>query len=382
MQGKAKENTAFRLRLEATNKLLDRQPTAQKGDDDMDDENAIVVTKQRDPRRTISHEMVAKIEDIALVSEGSILYKRNDYYRAIEAFSKVIDKNKDNLDVLINRANCYIQIGRPEDALTDIDQVLHAQPKNPHAILAKAEAYFSMGEFEFALVFFQKGFSERRDMIQFVDGITKSKHAILDSIRGEQLFQPNPLFAASRKRVPLVEVKQTRAIKPADEQKLHQTQLLLPEKVTPLGASVQDKKSYLGELALDYDYLIELREDIIQHLNDPSNLGKKEDENVLRIVEDAIAYLDQRAAFWYQQASGDTAQNQLYEEEEDAPQSSKPTSRRPKTTSTTTRTRAVQRNKTPLRTVKTPRRTGNGGQAHYEMSKMQQYEMKYGANAK
>ena len=109
---------------------------------------------------------------------------------------------------------------------------------------------------------------------------------------------------------------------------------------------------------------------------------KKEDENVLRIVEDAIAYLDQRAAFWYQQASGDTAQNPIDEEEEEELQPlNGGTSRRPKTTSTTTRTKVVQRNKTPLRTVKTPRRTGKEGQAHYEMTKMQQYEMKYGTNA-
>lgn len=375
MQGKAKDNLAFRLRLEASNKLLDKHPVVQKGDEDGGDEDIIVSDEQKDNRRTISTEMVQKIEDIALISEGSVLYRRHDYNRAIEAFTKVIDKSKDNLDVLIYRANCYIQVGRPEDALTDIDQVLHDQPKNPQAILAKAEAYFSMGEFEFALVFFEKGYAERKDMTELKDGITKSKHAILDSIKGKQLFQPNPSFAASHKRTPLLNVTQTVQERSIDEQKVQQTQKFLPEKVLPLGSSIknEDKKNYLGELGLDYDYLIELREELLRHKDDQFNYGKKEDEIVLKIVEEALAYLDQRAAFWCQQASKDHSQSNT----DDESPSTRTRNARPKTVAA--KSRGVKT--AQVRTLKTPHQD-NRRVPHYEMSKIQQYQQKYGTNEK
>ena len=61
---------------------------------------------------------------------------------------------KEDPNILIDRADCYIQVGQPEDAIRDVDTVLKDNEKNPKAILTKAEVYFSIGDFEFALVFF------------------------------------------------------------------------------------------------------------------------------------------------------------------------------------------------------------------------------------
>lgn len=313
----------------------------------------------------------------ALLSEGKALYHRNEYHRAIEAFTKAADQSPDNSnrDILIDRADCYIQVGKPELALEDVNKVLQDQPKNPRAILTKAEAYFSMGEFEFALVFFQRGLSIRKDMSGFRDGVTKSKHAILDSINGEELFQPNPNYATSRPRKPLVEVK-ARTIKTDDtpgeedeaQKKKNDTTRLLPEKVAPL-ATTEQKSEFLGELSLDYEFLQELQSELNNppqnNTSEAEEHGKKEDEEIKKIVDDALDYLDQRGAFWSQQGKKYT------DDEEGAKERSiKKSNNR---TSKTNTTKSSPQSKTA--SVKKSQKTKT---AHYEMSKIQQYEAKYG----
>lgn len=300
----------------------------------------------------------------ALLSEGMALYRRNEYQRAIEAFTKASDQSPDNTDkeILIDRAYCYIQIGKPELALEDVNKVLQDQPKNPRAILMKAEAYFSMGEFEFALVFFQRGLSIRKDMSGFRDGVTKSKHAILDSINGEDLFQPNPNYATSRPRKPLVEVKE-RSAPPEDQPAEGDTQKkkedvtrLLPEKVAPL-QTTDSKSNFLGELSLDYEFLRELQSELEnspQAVGEAAEHGKKEDEEIKKIVDDALDYLDQRGAFWSQQGR---------KAEDDAKEGTK---KRASTGSLKNETKSSKQ------------RTSKSKTAHYEMSKIQQYEAKYG----
>jgi hypothetical protein len=203
-----------------------------------------------------------------------------------------------------------------------------------------------MGEFEFALVFFQRGLAVRRDISAFKDGVIKCRSAILDSINGVELFQANPNYANSRKqlRKSLTKVKpETRAPPPEDPEALQRTAALLPEKVEPL-STAQQKKQFLGELSLDYDYLLELKQEEKDAMADDT-FGKEEDEQILEVVNDALSYLDQRGAFWAQQDGG--------KNKEEAGESEQPSGQH---------------------TAKKAQR------AQYEMSKIEQYERKYGGN--
>ncbi|KAH0804832.1 TPR Domain containing protein [Histomonas meleagridis] len=150
--------------------------------------------------KPITHEKAQELEYKALTSEGRSLYFRSYYSRAIESFSKALDINKEDYSLYVDRANCYIQIGDARSAIIDANTVLQVSPNDTRALLAKAEAFFSIGEFEFALVFFERGSFLRQDIQGFREGITKCKHAILDSINGEKTYQPNPNFSASRIR--------------------------------------------------------------------------------------------------------------------------------------------------------------------------------------
>jgi hypothetical protein len=205
-----------------------------------------------------------------------------------------------------------------------------------------------MGEFEFALVFFQRGLAIRPDISGFRDGVTKSRSAILDAINGVDLFQANANYSETRPRRPLYEVAEDAEAEnpPPDPEQLKRTAELLPEKVDPL-VSTSGQKEFLGELSLDYEYLVELRAEIS---NSEDQLGKKEDEIILSVVEEAISYLKQRSAFWSQQGGGQAVS--------ESPEKS----RSPSKTSPSRQTRA-----------------SNAKTAHYEMSKIQQYEAKYGS---
>lgn len=300
-------------------------------------------------------------EYAALYSEGTALYQRNEFARAIEAFSKANDLTveKPNPNILIDRADCYIQIGMPELALADVNRVLSENKNNPRAILTKAEAYFSMGEFEFALVFYQRGLLIRKDMSGFKDGVAKAKHAILDAIHGKSVFQPNPNYALSRPRKAIIQTKtmskaETEEVEEEEKKPKADTSKLLPEKVAPL-TSTDENEKYLGELSLDYEFL----EEIKAELDDPNSCDKeseKEDNEIKKIVDGALDYLKQRGAFWSQQGKKSQAGGE--------------TSERSTKTPTNEKTRKSPKAKRDATAAKSQ-------QPHYEMSKLQQYENKY-----
>ncbi|OHT17326.1 TPR Domain containing protein [Tritrichomonas foetus] len=359
MEG-VRTNAAYNRRLAQTAKLLGKDQEITKIDEETGE---TVIVKKSIKGKPISKEMAADLEYRALVSEGNTLYQAKEYRRAIDAYTQAMEKQKDDPSILIERANCYIKVGQPEDGLKDIDNVLNNSPNNPKAILTKAEAYFSMGEFEFSLVFFQRGKYIRKDMVAFRDGITKCKSAILDSINGENLFQANPNFAVSRPRKALVTVSKERSVEPqVDEAKLAQTAALLPEKVEPL-SSTEEKAQYLGELQLDYDYLLELQEEVT-NVTHEDEYSKKEDEKIASVVADALLYLDQRGAFWCQQGGSTATKTTNNDENGEKPETSKTTK------NTQERTTAKS-----AKSIKTK----NNRTAHYEMSKIQQYETKYGS---
>ena len=162
--------------------------------------------------------------------------------------------------------------------------------------------------------------------------------------------------------------RQTEKDPEKEEAKLQATAALLPEKVTPLAAS-DEKEKYLGELQLDYDYLLELQEEVTNVQNE-DEYSKKEDEQIAKIVADAILYLDQRGAFWCQQGGTKEAIHASPSQQCRLDSSSPNKSAR-------TRGSKSGRSKSPTSSPQKGGRTQRT--AHYEMSKIQQYEAKYGS---
>ncbi|OHT09540.1 TPR Domain containing protein [Tritrichomonas foetus] len=366
------ENEAFRKRRERALEILDKKVKPVKQEGEEGEEGSEVVTQKEYKGKPITREEVLELEYKALVSTGQTLYYRNEYHRAIEAFTKAINNNKEELGILIDRANCYIQVGNPKAALIDCNNVLKNHPDDTRAILAKAEAFFSMGEFEFALVFFERGLAIRSDLSAFKDGITKSTHAIEDSIKGEKPFEPNPNFAVSRPRKPLIKNPKKKTPLVVEDEDNVKPEDLLPEKVPALTMTSQEKSGFLGELALDYDYLVELREEVLAGSDD--KYGEKEDKEILKIVNNALIYLEQRAQFWSQQGTPDTHAEATSKQ----PSPAKITSSRPVSSARRNPPKITKVTQGGARPV-TPRKTDRTEQVpHYEMSKIQMYEAKFG----
>ena len=372
-----KLNETFILRMKAQGRNPFKNPDGEDPEEEIQPQKKGRTDFQNQQTRKLgepwTHEKAEKQSYQALLNEGISLYKRNEYLRAIDALTKAYNKGIDGVDnnILIDRADCYIQVGKPELAIEDVNHVLKEDKNNPRAILTKAEAYFSMGEFEFALVFFQRGLAIRKDMVGFKDGVTKAKHAILDSINNEKVFQPNPNYSASRTRKPLLDKSQTQTRSlPKDDDDAAQTDdpsqkkkdpaALLPEKVVPL-ATTEEKENYLGELSLDYQFLTELQAELKLPQVNTTEQRKKENDEISEIVADALEYLDTRGSFWSQQG----AKSPPKDEEDDITQTPK-----------TTRSRSTKE-RTPQTSTKKPRPQTSRGPAHYEMSKLQQYESRY-----
>jgi tetratricopeptide (TPR) repeat protein len=127
-----------------------------------------------------------------------------------------------------------------DEAHRDLDRALAAHPALAWALLAKAECYFAKGEFELALVFFQRGglAGGRR----FRAGAAKCATALREAVDGIARFHPHPAFG-----VDAAVARGCAAL------------TLLPRALQPLGMAGACAE-VLGELAIDCEYLLELRE--------------------------------------------------------------------------------------------------------------------------
>ena len=57
-----------------------------------------------------------------------------------------------------------VKLGRPSQAIEDAEVALKANRYNPKALLVKGEALYIDGEFEMALVQFERGWKLRHDI--------------------------------------------------------------------------------------------------------------------------------------------------------------------------------------------------------------------------
>jgi hypothetical protein len=141
-----------------------------------------------------------------------------------------------------------------------------------------------------------------------------------------------------------------------DPEKLWRTAELLPEKVEPLPIA-------LGEMSLDYEYLLELQEEIESRRDEAH--GKSEDHKIMEVVLDALTYLDQRSAFWSQQDGTGAADT---EGEASLPASGKSSVRR---SAASPDAKMARQSPTSPEKKKKAART-----AHYDISQIQSYETK------
>jgi tetratricopeptide (TPR) repeat protein len=259
----------------------------------------------------------------------------------------------------VSRSKCYMNLGRFDNAIEDADAALTLDTKYYKGFLQKAESLYACGKFEFALVYYYKGFLLRKDIQEFRRGIRKAKIAINESIEqdslDEQLSKTNSFGNLVRQRANMIEsiipmsqdsnylstttpslesslnvarkgmaeasviLSKTAEHPPVKvvEQKMAEM-LKLPEKdiksplpphmtedypgkmgAKPVTDSVDKKKlnrkNLLGEFTADEKYL----QDLLKDKTFKKDIdGTTKDSKIYDLVESTLSYLEKRKQFW------------------------------------------------------------------------------------
>ncbi|KAI6654146.1 Tetratricopeptide repeat protein 25 [Oopsacas minuta] len=226
------------------------------------------------------------------LAEGDKLFTEGHYEKALSYYNQALELESDNRIGLVARSKCYLAIGDRKTALEDAEASLTEDKTFVKGVYQKAEVLYSMGEFEFALVYYERGRKLRPELAEFRLGIQKAKEAIGNSVGG-------PDVVKLEKKGDLTYFKQqesqAKKKKPGKQVGMIQRQDKVEKKRSPPlpYGSKQTVRSLLGELNSDKEYLEGIFSDKDMMEND--RLGLRD------LVIDGLEYLDRRTEFWRQQ---------------------------------------------------------------------------------
>ncbi|XP_054449624.1 outer dynein arm-docking complex subunit 4 isoform X2 [Pteronotus mesoamericanus] len=226
------------------------------------------------------------------MAEGERLYLCGEFSKAARSFSNALHLQNGDKNCLVARSRCFLKMGELEKSLKDAEASLQGDPTFCKGILQKAETLYTMGDFEFALVFYHRGYKLWPDR-EFKVGIQKAQEAINNSVGSPssiKLENKGDLSFLSK------QAENKKAL-----QKPHPVKHLLhhPKGESKRRGSFKSEKTVrqlLGELYVDKEYLekLLLDEDLIKGTI-------KRGLTVEDLIMTGINYLDSRSNFWRQQ---------------------------------------------------------------------------------
>ncbi|KAF6300072.1 tetratricopeptide repeat domain 25 [Rhinolophus ferrumequinum] len=226
------------------------------------------------------------------MAEGERLYLCGEFSKAALSFSNALHIQNGDKNCLVARSKCFLKMGELEKSLKDAEASLQSDPTFCKGILQKAETLYTMGDFEFALVFYHRGYKLRPDR-EFKVGIQKAQEAINNSVGS-----PSSIKLENKGDLSFLS-KQAESMK-AQQKSYPMRQLLHHrEKESKRKGSLKSEKivrQLLGELYVDKEYLekLLLDEDLIKGTI-------KHGLTVEDLIITGINYLDTRSHFWRQQ---------------------------------------------------------------------------------
>ncbi|XP_076791917.1 outer dynein arm-docking complex subunit 4 isoform X2 [Arvicanthis niloticus] len=206
--------------------------------------------------------------------------------------SQALHLQSGDKNCLVARSKCYLKMGDLEKSLNDAEASLQNDPTFCKGILQKAETLYTMGDFEFALVFYHRGYKLRPDR-EFKVGIQKAQEAINNSVGS-----PSSIKLENKGDLSFLS-------KQAESKKAQQKHLPIKHlsyntknEIKRKGSLKSEKtvRQLLGELYVDKEYLekLLLDEDLIKGTI-------KKGLTVEDLIMTGINYLDTRSNFWRQQ---------------------------------------------------------------------------------
>ena len=263
---------------------------------------------------TDQNKISMKIQHLTL--EGDTSIQKLDFLHAITCFSQALelsesseDENKKYhiLHCLLQSSKAKLYLGDAKGALIAADRAFEQSKEdekcfNAHceSLFRKAEAYFHIGNFEDALMYYHRGIHlDPKEDGEFHQGINKSIDAInqtLEAVDADHLRKWKLEHVGRRKMS--IKAKSFMAIgkkviaETAEDTVDTQKQPQPAQKHIPfsLHNHRQGKKNYLDELQEDKDFLEDL-------YNDPS-MQDKNLSSTLRTIKGSLDYLSSREDFW------------------------------------------------------------------------------------
>ncbi|NXG19883.1 TTC25 protein, partial [Grallaria varia] len=225
----------------------------------------------------------------SLITEGTTLSRRGQLRKALGCFNNALKLREGDKKGLVTRSKCFLKLGDTENSLKDAEASLQKDKTFSEGLYQKAETLYTMGDFEFALVFYHRGRRLRPDQHKFQLGINKAEEAIINCIGNPasvKLENKEELGFVSRQ----AESRKT-------NQKLH-NKLTKDQKGARKQEPVKNPKTerqLLGRLYDDKAYLEKLLKD-----EDLMQTSTRQGLKVADLVLDGISYLSQRRDFWQQ----------------------------------------------------------------------------------
>ncbi|XP_036694297.1 tetratricopeptide repeat protein 25 isoform X3 [Balaenoptera musculus] len=188
------------------------------------------------------------------MAEGERLYLCGEFAKAAHSFSNALHLQNGDKNCLVARSKCFLKMGELEKSLADAEASLQGDPTFCKGILQKAETLYTMGDFEFALVFYHRGYKLRPDR-EFKVGIQKAQEAINNSVGS-----PSSIKLENKGDLSFLS-KQAESMQA--QQKPHPVRQLVhhPKRESKRKGSLKSEKiirQLLGELYVDKEYLEKL----------------------------------------------------------------------------------------------------------------------------
>ncbi|NXC55871.1 TTC25 protein, partial [Aleadryas rufinucha] len=223
-----------------------------------------------------------------LMTEGTALSRRGQHDKALGCFNDALKLRAGDKHCLITRSKCFLKLGDTENSLKDAEASLQIDKTFPEGLYQKAETLYTMGDFEFALVFYHRGRRLRPDIHKFQLGINKAEEAIVNCLGNPSAVKlentEELCFVSRQEELRRKKDNQQQQNKPAKDQKRTKKQ------------SPKTERQLLGELYADKAYLEKLLKD-----EDLMQSSTRQGVKVMDLVLDGISYLNHRRDFWQQQ---------------------------------------------------------------------------------
>ncbi|NXG05954.1 TTC25 protein, partial [Sakesphorus luctuosus] len=225
----------------------------------------------------------------SLITEGTTLSRRGQHRKALGCFNNALKLREGHKQCLITRSKCFLKLGDTASSLQDAEASLQRDKTFYEGLYQKAETLYTMGDFEFALVFYHRGRRLRPNQHKFQLGINKAEEAIMNCIGNPasvKLENREELGFVSR-QAESRKTNQNLHNKPTKDQKgmKKQEPVKNPKTERELLGRLYDDKAFLEKMLKDEDFM---------------QTSTRQGDKVVDLVLDGISYLSQRRDFWQQ----------------------------------------------------------------------------------